>query len=370
MSEASIDDRLLFALRRALGDTGAELAEPPVEVGRGVQARVWAVRLDAALSEHCGPLVVRVFEASDQDAQARYEGAVQNALVEQGFPTPSVLAVGSEADGLGHAFMVMERLPGRPLMDLISVVALGSVAAGLLGIGWVGYIGIALYLAVATRPLSRLHGLDGERFLASLQSAGVPRERALAAAWIPLMQERTELLGIDGMTPAFDWLRANLPTEGKLVVCHGDYHPGNLMVTARGLSGVIDWTSATVAAAEFDLAWSLIQPYLNAQLPQALPVRVRFALDEAMRPLIFLGTAPIRWIYRLLRPLNAKRLKVFAALAALRALVLLAEVRVDNPWHNPRTMRLLCRRFEHYTGECISLPDHVIEGLPRPEKET
>ena len=150
------------------------------------------------------------------------------------------------------------------------------------------------------------------------------------------------------------------------MVCHGDYHPGNMMVTARGLSGVIDWTSATVATAEFELAWSLIQPYLTAQLPEALPKRVRFALDEAMRPLIFLGTAPVRWIYRLLRPLNAQRLRVFAALAAIRALMLLAEIRLDNPWHNPRTMRLLCRRFEHYTGEPISLPDHVILGLPRP----
>lgn len=362
MQSPEADDRLLPALRRALADPDLEIGEPARLVGRGVQAQVWAVRLQAARAEHRGPLVVRIFDTPGQDAQARYEEAIQNALAEQGFPAPRVVAVGAEADGLGRAFLVMEQLPGRPLMQLLPALAVVAGVAALLGVGWIGGLGFALYLAVATRPALRLHALDVEAVLACLERAAVPRERALAAAWVPLLEERAAALGLQAMTPAFDWLRAHLQEGGPLAVCHGDYHPGNLMVTPTRLSGVIDWTSATVAPAEFELAWSLIQPCLTAQLPRGLPRRVRLALDEAMRPLIFLGTAPVRWIYRLVRPIDTDRLRVFAALAALRALMLFAEIRFDNPWHNPRSMRLLCRRFERYSGQPIVLPESVILG--------
>ena len=138
------------------------------------------------------------------------------------------------------------------------------------------------------------------------------------------------------------------------------------MVTWRRISGVIDWSSATIAPAEFELAWTLIQPCLIAQLPTSLPRRVRLALDEVMRPAIFLGTAPVRWSYRLVRGLDGPRLRIFAALAALRALILFAEIRAENPWHNPRSMRLLCRRFERYSGVAVTLPEHVIRGEPTP----
>ncbi len=360
------EDQLLAVLRRELRDPALEIAEPPKPVGRGVQAEVWALRLAATRSEHCVPLVLRVFRGGDQDEQARYETAFQNALAEQGFPAPRVIAAGVERDGLGGAFMLMEWLPGRPLDQLIAPVLGLAVAAALLGFAWVGAIALALILIAATRPALRLHALSGERVLASLERSGISRERALAEGWIPLLEERAERLGLDGIRPALGWLRDNLPQAGRLVACHGDYHPGNLMVTWRRLSGVIDWASATVAPAEFELGWTLIQPCLTAKLPPSLPKRVRLALDEVMRPVMFFATAPVRWSYRLFRSLDARRLDVFSALATARALVLYAEVRLENPWHNPRTMRLLCRRFERYTRLAITLPDHVIRGEVNP----
>jgi aminoglycoside phosphotransferase (APT) family kinase protein len=355
-------DRLVTVLRRVLNDPGLTLAAQPTRVGRGVESEAWVVQLDTAHSEHRMPLVVRLFHGGDRDAQARYEAAFQNALADQGFPAPRVIGVGAECDGLGGAFTVMERLPGRPLMGLILPLAVVATGAALLDVGWIGALGVTLYLIAATRPALRLHAVPGERILDSLEHAGVPRDRAIAAGWIPLLEQRAATLGLDELNPALAWLRDNLPKDGRLVACHGDYHPGNLMVTWRRLSGVIDWSSATVAASEFDLAWTLIQPCLTAQLPTSLPRRVRLALDEAMRPLIFLGTAPVRWIYRSLRRLDDRRLRVFAALAAIRALLLFAEIRLENPWHNPRTIRLLCRRFERYTGVPVTLPDYVVRG--------
>ena len=48
---------------------------------------------------------------------ARKETIVQRAVAAAGFPTPIVRAAGSPDDGLGLAFMVMDRAPGGPALS-------------------------------------------------------------------------------------------------------------------------------------------------------------------------------------------------------------------------------------------------------------
>ena len=47
---------------------------------------------------------------------ARKETIVQRAVAAAGFPTPLVRAAGGPDDGLGLAFMVMDRAPGGPAL--------------------------------------------------------------------------------------------------------------------------------------------------------------------------------------------------------------------------------------------------------------
>ena len=48
---------------------------------------------------------------------ARKETIVQRAVAAAGFPTPFVRAAGGPDDGLGVAFMVMDRAPGGPALS-------------------------------------------------------------------------------------------------------------------------------------------------------------------------------------------------------------------------------------------------------------
>ncbi len=56
---------------------------------------------------------------------------------------------------------------------------------------------------------------------------------------------------------AMHWLETNLPdaTEDDLVVLHGDFRMGNVLITERGLSAVLDWELAHLGCLEEDLTW-------------------------------------------------------------------------------------------------------------------
>jgi aminoglycoside phosphotransferase (APT) family kinase protein len=64
--------------------------------------------------------------------------------------------------------------------------------------------------------------------------------------------------GATGFVAARDWLKANRPPErGPLVICHGDVHPGNLLVDEHGtVIALLDWSVATLAEPVLDLGFT------------------------------------------------------------------------------------------------------------------
>ena len=66
------------------------------------------------------------------------------------------------------------------------------------------------------------------------------------------------------------WLRANLPTESKRVLLHGDFRNGNLVVGPDGIRAVLYWELAHVGPPAYDLAWICVTSW-RFQRPE-LPV--------------------------------------------------------------------------------------------------
>jgi aminoglycoside phosphotransferase (APT) family kinase protein len=90
-------------------------AEPPARLAGGFEAAIFGFRLASAGPPFAAPLVLRLFRASRDPQVVRRETAVQNALVQLGYPAARVVASETELSVLGGPFLIMERLHGHLL---------------------------------------------------------------------------------------------------------------------------------------------------------------------------------------------------------------------------------------------------------------
>jgi aminoglycoside phosphotransferase (APT) family kinase protein len=74
-----------------------------------------------------------------------------------------------------------------------------------------------------------------------------------------------DLDAIDEPHPALEiglqWLQAHDPGPGDLVLLHGDYRIGNVVVGREGLRGILDWESAHIGDPHADLAWPSVRAW-------------------------------------------------------------------------------------------------------------
>ncbi len=64
---------------------------------------------------------------------------------------------------------------------------------------------------------------------------------------------------------ALRWLQAHAPACPKVVLVHGDFRVGNLMVGPEGLRGVFDWEFAHLGDPAEDLAWPCVRSWRFGQ---------------------------------------------------------------------------------------------------------
>ena len=141
------------------------------------------------------------------------------------------------------------------------------------------------------------------------------------------------------------------------MICHGDFHPRNLLVADGRLTGVVDWPNTLVADAEFDVAATLdilrFVPIDLVGMPKVVGLLARMA-----QPIL---AARYLAAYRRRRPLDRERLAYYEVAAAMRALVQAGEARqrrgsglgaLDGSDYAER----LSARVERLTGVTVTLP--------------
>jgi aminoglycoside phosphotransferase (APT) family kinase protein len=325
-----VGPRLLEYLRAELGSSRVAFAEPLVPLSGGFDTEIFAFRLSGAVPELSGPLVLRVLAAHHDPLRALRERAVQNAVADLGFPAPRAPLASADPAILGGAFLVMERRPGRPLL-----------AARRLGIA-----------ALLVETHLRLHALDPSSLLRVLDRAA-PGSSALVSLDGHLGQLATRVgRSLHGLAPAMRWLLDHRPEQGRAsAICHGDFHPQNLLFDGREITAVLDWPNVLVADPAYDVAATRV---ILEQTPlEVLPVSppARWAVAAARRLLV------ARYLrgYRRRRPLAADAFAYYEALACMRGLVRAAEHRMGareaaNPLDASSFGDRLVVRFAELTG--------------------
>jgi len=339
---ADLEARLRDHLRRELGQPSLDFAERPVAVTGGFDTQIFAFRLAAASPAFSGPLILRLLHAHHDPARALRERATQNALADLGYPAPRVLLATTDVTLLGGAFLIMQRLAGRPLPK-VSIGAMASVLAQL---------------------QARLHDLDPVAFLRAVTREGLEPKSVTFDGHLAYLADRASRGRLGGLAPGLEWLARHRPPRPEpRAVCHGDFHPYNILMADGGVTGVLDWPHAIVADPAFDVATTLVILKLVPMDVADLAAPLRW-LAAAARPLLVRGY--LRH-YRRRRPLDRKKLAYYEAAACMKALVRAGELRggvagetaANVLFESAYTERVL-NRFRALTGITPTLPPAAI----------
>ena len=329
--DTDISGRLIGVLRSATGTPDLEYERRPEPMRGGFWAELFAFSLANPPAGWPAELVARLMP---DPGSARKETIVQRAVAAAGYPTPVVRAAGGPDDGLGQAFMIMDRAPGGPALsdlDGLSPAAVPRLLRQIPGL-----------LATA---MARLHALDpglvrGE--LEQLRDVPVTVDGLLAA-----LVRFARAFGRPDLADAGRWLADHPPGPAADVICHGDLHPFNLLADGDRVT-VLDWSTTLLAPRAHDVAFTSLQlsePALRVPGWQRPLVRMlgrvlarRFARDYQRQAAVAVEAAELRW---------------HQAVVCLRALVEVAswvhlgtaEAHAGHPWliNGPTFARRLAR---------------------------
>ncbi len=202
--------------------------------------------------------VVKLFKPGVSPRHGRHEARITHAAFAAGVPVPQVF---DEVELDGRFGIVMSRLDGPALVQLLLA---GDVTAE-----QVGTILATLYLSVhnAPPPPGAISLRDWVATASRLSRDILPEH--IAAGVLAL---------IDRLPPG----------DG---LCHGDLHPGNVIVTADG-PRIIDWACALRASAVFDIARAHIS--LSELVPEGGDPALPHAIDAAVQSgyACLAGTSP------------------------------------------------------------------------------
>ena len=276
MDDSEVVSRLLRYLASAFDCPDLAYAEAPERISGGRDATIFGFALQGAPETIAGPLILRLNRASVGEGRVKLEAIVHNWLAAHEYVCPDVRITGTDPSVLGGVFTVMTRIPGRPLAQEIErIVGDGPLIARARGLLRLRAILGGLIDAWVDAQI-RLHSLDPAPLQAAVGAGGLnPATISFEGqlGWIVSMVEQFSLVGLK---PAVDWLHTHRPSAAlRPVICHGDFHPLNILAQDGKVTGVIDWVNIVIAPAEMDVGSAIAN---IATAPFAVPHGLKFAL--------------------------------------------------------------------------------------------
>ena len=207
-------------------------------IARGLTSEVFAYGDDR---------VLKLFYPWFRRSKIEREFAVTKAIRSAGLPVPNVFEL-IEHDG--RAGIVFERLHGISMMRDAARKPWSVIAAA--------------------RRFAEFHA----RMHEIAAPAELPTQRKLIEGWIA---DAKDLSAID--RAAAEQSLANLP-DGN-AICHGDFHPENVLLTANGAM-IIDWTNGARGNPIGDVARTACV-LTRAEIPADWPLHIRVLITTSRK---------------------------------------------------------------------------------------
>jgi aminoglycoside phosphotransferase (APT) family kinase protein len=237
-----ISEKLLSYLQNDLKNPHIAYRTSLTQLQGGYETSTYRFRLQGVGDEFSQFLVLRLYPQCYGTHRALWESTVQNVLAGEGFPVAKAHVVCTDLSILGGAFFIMDYLSGQPLMT----APLETVPA-LLG-----------------KTHAELHTIDPNALINTLKAQGVDDDAYSLNGRFEWLKDRASTLS--WIREGVRWLIAHRPPEpGRLAVCHGDFHPLNILVDHGTVTGVLDWPGFAIADPVFDVANTLVLTTIPAK---------------------------------------------------------------------------------------------------------
>jgi len=204
---------------------------------------VFRARWRDPAGSHDLPLIMRRDPpASLLVTQRRDEFAVLRALESTPIAAPPVLWMDEDGSVLGSPSLIMSRMQGE--CDPLVLTSDRPEAARL------ALAGDFLTLLVQVQEVDwRRLGLD-----AALKDPGPGAGSAELDRWEGELR-RVALEPVPEMELVLRWLRERVRPSGRTVLVHGDFKPGNALISGGRISALLDWETAHLGDPLEDLGW-------------------------------------------------------------------------------------------------------------------
>ena len=228
MELGNISLKLLKYLKEHYKKPKLEYKNPPTRFGHGIATYIFKFQLENIQPKLSQPLVLRLFPADFLEKLAFKEGTIQNSLHEENYPVAKAHIICEEEKWLGGEFIIMDFLNGEPMGEsLPKEVILGKLA----------------------ETHVNLHKINPATVIEKLKTSTIKPEWYDGTIFIDTYAKKSEIL-----KPALKWMKENEPSNRQNVLCHGDFHPLNILVDDGKVSGVLDWSASRIGEPERDVA--------------------------------------------------------------------------------------------------------------------
>jgi aminoglycoside phosphotransferase (APT) family kinase protein len=254
MDDSEIVTLLLRYLAGAFDCPDLGYAEAPARISGGRDAAIFGFALHNAPEAIAGPLILRLNRPSVGEQRVKLEGLVHNWLAGQQYTCPNVRVICTDPSVLAGVFTVMTRLQGRPLAHEIETTnGNGTLLARVGGLFRLRAI-LGDIIDAWVDAQIRLHALDPAPLLAAVGAGGLDPATVTFEGQLSWIVANVEQFSLVGLKPAVAWLNTHRPSAAlRPAICHGDFHPLNILAQDGKVTGVIDWVNVVVAPAEMDV---------------------------------------------------------------------------------------------------------------------
>src|SRR5262245_2743836 len=160
----------------------------------------------------------------------------------------------------------------------------------------------------------RLHQLPAETLLRAVPAAGIEAGVVTFEGQLARLRTVVERHALAGLEPGLAWLEQHRPAPAQAAICHGDFHPLNILADNGKPTGVIDWPNVVIAEPAMDVGSAIANiSAVPIGVPRALLVPAQAAIAVALRR--------YQRAYRARRPLDDQAVRYYQVYRAIAQLV-------------------------------------------------